>query len=974
MNSDGEKLLRLLAYAAKDYERRLWMRIALIVALLILLTAALIWIADDADAKTIEIRNPITPVNLVDAGGKWIASASAYTAEIVVEGTATIEQSGVISQFFDELFFGRNEAGVITWKSLDSPKSVIPEVRNGNEIWWTGRWTRIDYCLKFTEEKIEKFIYLSAPARDILPSPTSTEYFPGALEEHLIFGLGSRYMQDLGGAVLQMDGVEIDIESDQAIGNVVRVEKDGKFLYKIDSPQFDAALPQHLGYQCFLGDYDRLINCFPWMQAKNARWFDPTYILEAATYLVDGYLHDAYNYYPGDNTYGISVGFDGATDEQWGVYDIDLPALAANYGISATSDGVSLITAFSLKLIGHSYSAGSPTDIYVKYDPTPVADTTTLTWATRDTAPLPICTWAAAGIGEGVTQTINDAAFLQKVQACIVANMHLQIYFIPSWSPSASKRAVVYPEEASDVHNRPIIEMTIYGVPADLVYPGEFFHLASPKIGAASLTVSASLTKTLYPLPAEIALSASGWMEDISNAVQIANYTNAVSSADAYISGASPLYSWYIMPVTYSNLRVMVVNSAAPIIYYASNLLDVWTPYSAVHKGSTAQVLASTYSLMGGGWIKYYAYDGDDKVQCGTSATTLHTEPNYGIVDVILPSAQQDNSIHLGVENHMLASVSRTIFALDYSGGGGTSDFSADRLVINEHIAAGTAAVLAGISANEVLIGDVSSSIYDLAALNRAQDRFIKWVPSSFSGRRVTGATAVLLAVGYSGLNSSATFEAVVKRGNEAGPSYGPAVFAYNAQEYPEMGGIDYATAAETIFGVSRAVHYLRAAITPAMATGPYQMIVTNKDPDNDDIYPYLTAAVNYEPDVDFDQASIEAKVDEGVNKVLDQLMGIANQKYLKVASAVSSASRNKDVPGEYGNANDLSFPYGVPVFVKALVQDATDAVWRTNIVAIDYHELLNEPAIIYSVTEYSTLEDAVNGFGYAGQVTLIGE
>ena len=681
------------ARRAKDARRNIWVITFLF---FLLLVGACSFLTISGHGATFRIGQEEQPVNIIEVSpGVWRAMLLNATATIDASATLTVEQNDSLAAWQQTagLFFYRNEGGAYTLLKIAEANAVTPVV-SGNTIIWPALWTlpggAADYEITVTDQRILKTVRFNGAAGAVLPSPTSAEFFPGAPESELGFAIGSDPFpgERAEGVTGEMDGVPIDLDDDQVVGVSMTMKWNGAFLHKF----LPAYAGMHQGIQIYLGDLQMHFAAWSWADAKDEAEFDPSYSFQASSYIVDGHLHSIYNYYP-----EIVIGIDGADDTDWGIIDIDAPALAAAYNIAPTSAGVSTITAFSLKLIPNGDTAGSPTNIYVRYDPTPAADTTALTWATRDAAPLPIHTWNATGITLNVTQTISDAAFLLKLQACIVSGIKLQLYFIPSWGAPGAVLAGLANEENADIHLRPIMEMTLL-VPA-LAYPGSTFYLPSPHVNAASLTISASMGNNNMPQSSIVVLYASGWMENPLDRVQISNLTNAVSSADATISGASPIYSWYIEQVTYSNISVSLNDGMiAPVIYYASNSLDVWTPDSTnppIHQGSVAQIMASTYSLMGGGWMKYIIYDGANKIQAGTSSTTQNIDPASAVILVNIPAAQQDHGFHLGIENHQNPSIVRYMYPLEYGGGGGGSstDYSGDFLRTAERISAATAFV-----------------------------------------------------------------------------------------------------------------------------------------------------------------------------------------------------------------------------------------------------------------------------------------
>lgn len=699
----------------------------------------------DEPAQIAEINNGFASIDS-DMNFKITATNAALLTIHERNGLAVIQEQ-------NQLYFGHKNPsdGSYTFKSIAEVSAVTPTIA-GNTIRYPGLWTFQDGSgdleLTITKNGILKEIILSASAAACLPSPTAAEFFPEADPADIYLCVGANQVMNVSAEVTgDMDGFQIDLMEDQVLGDRFIFKYNGGFLFEV-LPVYCNNLLDSKGQQIYLGDLQAYFAVWEWEQAKAATKFDPSYSFQTEGIFADTFVYEAGPY---DNYCSHILDYMMEGSGGWGggysyysILNIDTVKIINSYGIHGVSSSIDVeINDVAMKMTPR-YS-GAPTAYDVKvFRAAQAGAIDALTWNTKTTALEPLYTYDVASWTDGATHTYNDATLTTALRKCIVGATYCQFYLKPLGGDNSNWGAYHSLNNGTYGYN-PVLTMNIVeGWPyTQLMNVNNNFFLSDRHIGLASLTVSASLTNSASPLNFGITMSASGWFNSaIANPVQIATSVNAVSAANVVVGGASPTFYYYIHPVTYENISVAFCDpfhGSGRVVYYASNPLDVWTPYSAVHKGSTAQILASTYSLMSGGWMQYWAYDGAQKVQCGTSATTQNSD--YGIVEVSLPLSQQDNSIHLGVENHLPASVSKAVFSLDYGGGGGSSsiDYDAIAATIMTYTVRGgcTAAEALGlvpyatpsletklnalivnvtseVNANEVLINDVSSYLVSI--------------------------------------------------------------------------------------------------------------------------------------------------------------------------------------------------------------------------------------------------------------------
>ena len=420
---------------------------------------------------TFRIGQEEQPVNIIEVSpGVWRAMLLNATATIDASATLTVEQNDSLAAWQQTagLFFYRNEGGAYTLLKIAEANAVTPVV-SGNTIIWPALWTlpggAADYEITVTDQRILKTVRFNGAAGAVLPSPTSAEFFPGAPESELGFAIGSDPFpgERAEGVTGEMDGVPIDLDDDQVVGVSMTMKWNGAFLHKF-LPAYCEGLDGQ-GKQIYLGDLQMHFAAWSWAQAKAATWFDPSYTFQSSTYLSDVsvYHGSSTTNYDTENPMYVNSNATAVAD-RWIYLNIDMPAIAAAYGITASTSGADYLSSITLSLTSKGTTGGTPKDVNF-YRATKAGLTSSLTWDTKGPTSELLwrqhVDWAAAAVMS--TTDTASTALLNAARQCIAGATYLQLVLKPTsdWVDGAVYGSFYPIDETAIPANRPMITISL---------------------------------------------------------------------------------------------------------------------------------------------------------------------------------------------------------------------------------------------------------------------------------------------------------------------------------------------------------------------------------------------------------------------------------------------------------------------------------------------------------------------------------
>jgi len=368
-----------------------------------LFVSILVLFISTASAVEIKITMP-DPMEIVDLQ----VAGENYSASFTNEATAEYFQQGLHFTFSPFIGWGSGTIDNLDIIEIEQPASVIPDVSGSTIIWNDlfptigGQWSYQTHWRVF-----QKWLTLSAVARDALPSPTGVEFFPDSAHQWLVVASLSNFDYD---GYLSADGI-IFGATESVIANTIQVhDSTGTLLHTWAAPQTNNGAT---GVLVYAGDVGIINYVFDWESelVRSATGFDPVIVVNA-TPLVDGtyVLSDQPTTvkYTGDPTRFIIAVDNGGTTKYRIYVEADIEAIKTANSISSDFS----ITQATLELWTSFGSAARDISAYSVLDD---FDPSTLTWNTQPTT-VDTGYTISAGASTSTTETFSGAGIAEAME------------------------------------------------------------------------------------------------------------------------------------------------------------------------------------------------------------------------------------------------------------------------------------------------------------------------------------------------------------------------------------------------------------------------------------------------------------------------------------------------------------------------------------------------------------------------------